>query len=188
MKRIGHDLGRPDHARHHVADDEQLHRPEHQCAKAHREPDHAQALQEAGDVGVGRQQAEQARIEQQRHERQGPDRHHHVLALQVVADLDRFLVFVRGFVDVVIALRFEEEVARLPAGHGETPGQQRRQPRVLPHQRVADHEGAGGKEVQRTVHQVVVVIAVVVPALFPQLLHEGGHRSLRPNRGPRPVL
>ena len=84
--------------------------------------------------------AEQRRIEVERQRRQRPDRHQHDLALEIVADLDLFLVLVGRLVDVVVALRLEEEVAGLPGGHRHQPADQRRQRGIREHQRIGAQE------------------------------------------------
>jgi hypothetical protein len=53
------------------------------------------------------------------------------LRLQVVADLDVFLVLVGRLVDVVIALGLEEEVTGLAAHHGHQPAEHRGDGRAL---------------------------------------------------------
>jgi len=122
VERVGDDLGRPHQARLHVLDEEQVDCAEHQSAQAHREPYLAEVLHEVTAGGI-REEPEQGGIDPQDHGCRGPDGHQHNLALQVVADLDVFLVLVGGMVHLVIALRLEEEVTRLPARHGDQPGQ-----------------------------------------------------------------
>ena len=50
----------------------------------------------------------------------------HDFAMEVVPDLDFFLVFVGHVVGLVVVLRLEEKVAELPRRHRHQPGQQYR--------------------------------------------------------------
>ena len=172
VERIGDDLGRPDKAGLHVADEEQVHRAEQQAPDPQHQPHQAKAARIVHRPGGLRENAEERRVGQQRHRAQQPQPHQHDLAGEVVADLDLFLVRVGGAVDVIVVARLEEEVACLPAGHRHTPGQQRGQRGIAPQQDVGDHERHRADEVQALVDQAVVVVAVIVPALFPQLFEE----------------
>ena len=64
------------------------------AADADDQPDLRDVAHELAGVGVRLEDAEQRRIEIERKRRQRPDRQQHDLALQVVADLDLFLVLV----------------------------------------------------------------------------------------------
>ena len=123
-------------------------------------------------VGVRLEDAEQRRIEVEQQRRQRPDRHQHDLAPQIVADLDLFLVLVRGLVDLVVVLGLEEEVADLPAGHRHQPADQRRHRRIGEHQHVGAQEADRAHQVQRLIDPAVVVVAMIVPALHSQSLRE----------------
>jgi hypothetical protein len=79
---------------------------------------------------------------------------------------------VRRLVDVVVALRLEEEVSRLARRHGDEPAEQRRDDRLEEQQRVGAEEARGADEVQRLVDPAVVVVAMVVPALGSQFLQK----------------
>jgi len=108
------------------------------------------------------------------------------LAAQVVADLDRFLVFVGRLVDLIVALGLEEEVARLAAHHGNQPADEGRLHRIGEHHHVGDQKAAGAQEVQRLIDAAVMIVAVVVPSLSSQflekLLHAGSIVDKRRNR------
>jgi len=176
VERVGDDLGRPHQARLHVIDEEQVHCAKHQSAQAHGEPDLTQVLHEVTEAGGGiREQPQAGGVDPQDHGDGGPDGHQHNFALQVVADLDVFLVLVGGVVHLVVALRLEEEVTRLPARHGHEPGQQRGGHRVGEHQEVGTDETRRAEQVQRLVYAAVVIVAVVIPTLgmerLPETLH-----------------
>ena len=108
----------------------------------------------------------------QHQRRQRPDRHQHDLALQIVADLDFFLVLVGRLVDVVVALRLEEEMTGLPRGHRDQPADQRGSHRIDEQQHIGDQEAERADEVQALVDAAVMIVAMVVPALGSQLLAE----------------
>jgi hypothetical protein len=72
---------------------------------------------------------------------------------------------VRRLVHLVVTLRLEEEMADLPAGHGEQPADQRRRRRACEHQHVRAEEASRADEMQRLIDPAVVVIAMIVPPL-----------------------
>jgi hypothetical protein len=82
---------------------------EQQSADADRKPDLGDLTGEVGERRPGIEQAKQGRIEHQDQRRQRPDRHQHDLALQVIADLDLFLVLMGRLVEVVISFRLEKK-------------------------------------------------------------------------------
>ena len=102
VERVGDDLRHPHQARLHVLEEEQVHGAEDEAADADGDPHQGDMVHEGGDVGVRLEDAEQAGIEIEHQRRQGPDRHQHHLAPQVVAELDVFLVLVRRVVDRVV--------------------------------------------------------------------------------------
>src|SRR5262249_2790437 len=110
--------------------------------------------------------------------RQGPDRHQDDLAPEVVPDLDLFLVFMRRFVRLVVALRFEEEVSDLPADHRSQPSYESRGDRVGKQHCVRAQKADGAQQVKRLVDPAMVVITVIVPALQAQGLQKAVHGSL----------
>ena len=97
------------------------------------------------------------------------------LAAQVEADLHRFLVFVRGLVHVVVALRLEEEVSDLADAHRERPPKQGGDDWMREQQDVRDQETARADQVKRLVDAAVMIEAMVIPALLLELLEESGH-------------
>jgi hypothetical protein len=97
-------------------------------------------------------------------------------AAQVVAHFDVFLVLMRGVVDVVIALRFEEEVSGLTADHGDEPADQGGHHRVLEHHHVGDDETQCAQEMQGLIDAAVVVETMIVPTLGPQFCQKALHR------------
>ena len=113
VERVGEDLRRPDQPGLHVLQEEQLHGAEQQAAEADDEPDLRHVADVFAGIGMRLEDAEQRRIEIERQRRQRPDRQQDDLALEIVADLDLFLVFVAGVVHHVVVLRLEEEVADL---------------------------------------------------------------------------
>src|SRR5882672_6019554 len=62
---IGEELGHPHEPRLHVADEEQVHRPEQQAACADHQPDLAGLAHELGGVGSRLERAEQPRVDEQ---------------------------------------------------------------------------------------------------------------------------
>ncbi len=112
---IGQNLRRPDEAGLDIPDDEQLDGSRQQAANAERQPYLAGLPDEVGHRVIGLEDAKQRRVDQQHQGRRCPNRHQDDLALQIVADLDLFLVLVAGVVDVVVAARFERKNARLVA-------------------------------------------------------------------------
>jgi len=102
------------------------------------------------------------------------------LPLEVVANLDLFLVLVGGVVDLVVTLRLEEKVAALAAHHRHQPGDQRGCSGVEKQQHVGRQEGESTQQVQRLVDPAVMVVAVVVPALCPQCIQEVVHEVSLP--------
>ena len=148
-----------------------------QTADPDRQPDLGHLAHEIRRRGPGREQAEQGRIEVQHQRRQRPDRHQHDLALQIIADLDLFLVLVGRLVDVIVALRLEEEVTGLARGHRDQPADQRGLDRIDEHQGIADQEAERADEMQGLVDTAVMVVAMVIPSLRSQCRHESVHRS-----------
>ncbi len=175
VERVGDDLRDPHQTRLHVADEEQLYGAEQQTAKAHRQPQDADIADELSGGRRRLEHAEQRGAEPQHGGGQRPDGEQHDLALQVVAHLDVFLVLVGGVVDLVIALRLEEEVTRLAAYHGHQPAQHGREGRALPDDGVGSQEAQRADQVQRLIDAAVVIITMIVPALglqrLPKTLH-----------------
>ncbi|MHC2594237.1 hypothetical protein ACVIG9_008293 [Bradyrhizobium ottawaense] len=134
------------------------------------EPDLGNLPHEVGRGRPGGEQAEQRGISEQHQGRSRPDRHQHHLALKVVADLDLFLVLVGGLVDVVVAVRLEEEVTGLARGHRDQPADQCGDDRVDEQPDIGEEKAQRADEVQALVDAAVVIVAMVVPALDPQLL------------------
>src|SRR6267142_506257 len=178
---VGEDLRHPDQTGLDVTDEEQVDGAEQQPAGSDHEPDLGHLAHEVRRRGPGREQAEQGRVEIQYQRRQRPDRHQYDLALQIVADLDLFLVLVRRLVDVVVSPRLEEEVTGLPRGHGDQPADERRYHGIDEQHRVSKQKARGADEVQRLVDTAVVIEAMVVPALGSQFLQEVLDHSLPPN-------
>ncbi len=176
-ERVGQDFGHPDQAGHDVADEEQLHGPEQQAANADGEPDLGNLPHEISRRHPGREDTEQGRIGEQHQRRQRPDHQQHDLALQIVSDLDLFLVLVRRLVDVVVALRLEEQMTGLPRGHGHQPADQGSGHGIHENHGVADEEAEGADKVQSLVDPAVMVVAMVIPALLPQFRQEAIHSS-----------
>ena len=90
-----------------------MNRPEQQSADPDRQPDLGDLAHEIGRRSPGRDEAEQGGIKVQHHWRCRPDRHQHDLALQIVPDLDLFLVLMGRLIEVVVAPGLEEEMAGL---------------------------------------------------------------------------
>ena len=107
--------------------------------------------------------------------RKCPQAHQHQLAAQVVADLDIFLECVGGLVHGVVVVRLKEEVSCLARGHGHQPCDQCGYDRVDEEPSVGQHETERTDQMQRLVDAVVVVIAVIVPALGLKGLEEVFH-------------
>ena len=114
----------------------------------------------------GVEQAEQRRIEIEQQRRQRPDRHQHDLALQIVADLDLFLVLVRRLVDVVVVASARRRSGRPGAWSSPTS-----QPSsaagagIEEHQHIGAQEADRADQMQRLVDAAVVIVAMIVPAL-----------------------
>jgi len=87
------------------------------------------------------------------------------LAAQVVANFDVLFVFMRRVVDVVIALGFEEEVARLAADHGDEPADQGGHHGILEHHHISDDETQRAQKMQGLIDPAVVVKTMIVPTL-----------------------
>jgi hypothetical protein len=84
---------------------------------------------------------------------------------------------VRRLVHLVVALWLEEEMADLPAGHGEQPAHQCRRRRTGEDQHVGAEEASRADEVQRLIDPAVVVIAMIVPPLHFESLPEAVHHG-----------
>jgi len=104
------------------------------------------------------------------------------LALEVVANLDLFLVLVGGLVDVVVTLGLEEKMPALAAHHRHQPGDQRGRGGVEKQQHIGRQEGESAEQVQRLVDPAVMVVAVVIPALGTQCIEEAVHEVSLPWR------
>jgi len=147
VERVGDDLGGPHQARLHVLDEKQVDGAEHEAAQSYRQPHLAQVLHEVA-VGRIREQPEQGRVNPQDYRDGCPDRHEDDFAPQVVANLDVFLVVMGGMVHLVVALWLKKEVPRLPARHGDQPGQQSGGHWVGEHQKIGTDETHGAQQVQ----------------------------------------
>src|SRR5207249_4138394 len=86
-----------------------------------------------------------------------------------------------GLVDMVVTPRLEEEVTGLTRGHRDQPADQRGHHRIEEDHRIAEQETRGADEVQRLIDAAVVVVAMVVPALGLQFLHEVLDHDSPPN-------
>jgi hypothetical protein len=62
------------------------------------------------------------------------------LTVQVVANLERFLLFVRRLVELVVALGLEKEVADLPRDHRDHPAREGADHRMRKQQDIRRHE------------------------------------------------
>src|ERR1700738_5461723 len=81
---IGGDLGDPHQSGLKILQDEQLDRAEGYSSQAHHQPDFADMADEFGRAGMGDEDPEQRRIENQKERRGGPDGQQHELAVYVV--------------------------------------------------------------------------------------------------------
>ena len=175
MERIGGDLGGPHQAGLQILQHEELHDAEGDAGQADHQPQLADMGDQLEGVGVRREDAEQGRIDDQQQRRGRPDGQQHQLALDVVADLDLFLVGVGRLVDLVVAARLEEQVADLAAGHGDQPADQRRHGGIGERDHIGEQEARRADEVERLVDLAVVIVAMVVPTLHFQFVPEAGH-------------
>jgi len=175
VDRIGQDLHHPRQRAQPALEPQQLQHAKEQAAHAEREPGDADVMHEAAHVGRRRDEPEERGLQPQPQRHAGPKRHQHHLALDVVADLHRFLVLVAHLVDVVEAAGLEEEVAALPRHHRDAPADDGCECRVHEEQRVGDEEADRADEVQRLVDAALVIEAVVVPPLLREFAHEGLH-------------
>jgi hypothetical protein len=94
----------------------------------------------------------------------------HDLSLQVIPDLDVFLVLVSRLVDRIVALGLEEEVPDLAAHHRHQPGDQGRGHGIGEQSHVGGEETEGAHQVQRLVDAAVVIVPMIVPTLCTQSL------------------
>src|SRR5215467_8274247 len=124
VERVREDLSHPHEASLHVLEKEQVDRAEDETAEPDGQPHQGDIVYKLCGRRMWFEQPEQARVKIQDERRCGPDRHQHDLALQVVTDLDLFLVLVRRVVDLVVVPGLEEEVTNLPACHPHNPCQQ----------------------------------------------------------------
>ena len=115
-----------------------------------------------------------SRIEE-RKRRQRPDRHQDHLALQIVPDLDLFLVLVAGLVHHVVVLGLEKEMTDLPAGHRHQPAGERRQGRIREHHHIGEQEADGAQQMERLIDPAVMIVAMVIPPLHSQSLEKSVH-------------
>jgi len=169
---VGEDFREPDQPRLDASDEEQLNRAEHHRRDADGQPHQGDVVHELRHVRVGLERAEERGKPYQEERRQRPDCQQHCFPPQVVADLDRFLVLVRGLVDDVVVFWFEEEVADLPRWHREHPADHRGGRGRFEQHGVRAEKADGAHEVQRLIDPAVVVVAVVVPALSGELLQK----------------
>src|SRR3974390_2379231 len=104
MEGIGQDLYQPYQPSLDILEEEQLHSAIDERAYADEEPNLGNVPNKLAWSGMRRQNAEQRRVDVKGKRRQCPDRQQHNLAPQVIADLDLFLIFVRGLVHHVVIL------------------------------------------------------------------------------------
>ena len=180
VERVGQDLGRPGKTGQRVADHEQLHRPKDEPGDCQPEPEPADIAGPGHQVGVRRQESEEIGVEQEQQRQPGPDAHQHPFAEQVVADLDLFLVGVGRLVDVVVAPGLEEEMAALAGGHRDQPAEQSGERRIEEEDDVGGDEGHRADQVEGLVDAAVMIVAMIVPALEPELGSECAHSSSLP--------
>src|ERR1700722_11278326 len=109
--------------------------------------------------------SEQRGIEEKRKRRKRPNREQDGFAMQILSDLDFFLVLVGRLVHFVIALRLEEEMADLAAHHRHQPAYQGGQCRVLEHEHVGAKKTDRTDQMERLVDTAMVIVAMVVPTL-----------------------
>src|SRR5262249_23329745 len=119
VKRMGDDLGHPSQAVRDVLDEEKLDGAKEQPANSNGQPQERDAVQKLGRSRMGFKKTEERGIKNQHQGREDPDRHEHHFALQVVTDLDVFLMLVCCSVDFVVVARLEKEMTNLPARHTE---------------------------------------------------------------------
>jgi hypothetical protein len=72
--------------------------------------------------------------------------------VEIVADLDLFFVFVSDLVHRVVALRLEEEMANLAAGHRHHPSGHRRDCRIPEKQEIHQNEARRTQQMKRLVY------------------------------------
>src|SRR5262249_21039858 len=166
VERIGENLYCPDESRLDSQEEEQVQRAKYHRADADDQPKNREVVEEAAPNLVSIEEAEERLIEVQYDGRSSPDGQEHDLAAQVVTDLHTLLVLVGCVVHFIVGLRFEEEVTDLAYDHRERPSRHHRGDRVDEYQHIAREEARGADEMKQLVDSVVVVIAVVVPALL----------------------
>ena len=83
----------------------------------------------------------------------------------------------RCLVDRVITLGLEDEVAELPADHGDQPAKQCRHDRIGEQKHIAAKKSHGAYQMQRLVDSAVMVIAMIVPPLLLKCSPQATHRT-----------
>ena len=94
-----------------------MHRSKEQASNCNEQPDHADLVHCLFDRVRRGHQPKKRWTDQQEKRREQPDANQYYFAIQVVAHLDGFFVFIRGLINLVVALWFKEEVPGLSCAH-----------------------------------------------------------------------
>ena len=165
VERVGDDLGHPNQACLNVFQEEQVNGSEQQAARTQNQPSRTHLTDPLVQCVPGFNHAKQAGLHVQGHGQDGPDAEQHHLAVEVVAHLDFFFVFLRGLVNFVVAQGLEEEVTRLTRGHGNEPGNESGDHGIDEQKRIGRDKADGADEVQRLIDAAVMVVTMIVKPL-----------------------
>src|ERR1700730_12743977 len=138
-----------------------MNRTKQQSGDAECEPQIADMSQKFTDCSMWFDGVQQRWIREQEQRRQRPDRQENNLPAQIVADLDRFLVFVGNAIDEIIALGLEEQVPDLPADHGYQPSGQGCRSGILEYEDVGAHEAHGAEQMEGLIYSAVMIIPMI---------------------------
>jgi len=172
---VGDNFQGPNQTCFDVTNEKQVNGSKHQTTQAQPQPRFTHTAHKTCHVGTRGWQAESGRAEPDQNWQCTPNAQQHDFATQVVANLDVFLVIVRGVVDVIVCFGLEEKMPDLTTGHGDQPSHQCSRHWVNEQQDITKQEGQGTQQVQALIDAAVVVVTVVIPTLFVQSLEDFFH-------------
>ena len=179
MKRVCDDFCHPNKSSLEILLDEQLNSPKQDSSKSQLEPGCTDCFYVAQPIIVFWQNSQKACIEVNCHWQQCPDTEQNYFALQVVAYLDFFLVFMGGLVHMIVTMGLKKEMPRLSCGHGKGPSHDCGPDWIDEQHHIRTQKGQGADEMQRLVDSAVVIEAMVIPTLFAKSFEELFHVDSR---------
>jgi len=177
MKRVGQNFRHPDQSGADIKQNEQMACSEQQGCNTQVQPRITDRMHELTQGLMLRDQAPQARVQENDQGQHNPDAEQHHFTTQVVPHLDFFFMLIRRLVDVVIAQRLKEEMTGLPRSHRNQPGNQRSPGGVDEQHHISHQKTHGTQKMQGLIDSAMVVIAVVIPALNLQGIQKIFHRQ-----------